>query len=199
MPRLTADKWAEIKAEFESNPKATFSSLAGMYDIKRQAIHGKSKKEKWIKPHENAAINDGAYRRADTVNRNIDTELDAKIDKSTSLKKLASREESEEKRAGVIVQHRQEWEELNNFRRAALTQMKEALEVMQLAKKEGRKPAQSDKDMWWIAKIAADTSLCHMRALECKQTGERKAWGLEQINNTIAQPDKEPLLVRDKK
>jgi hypothetical protein len=37
----------------------------------------------------------------------------------------------------------------------------------------------SAKEKWQNAKLAADTALANLKALEIKQEGERRAWGLQ--------------------
>jgi hypothetical protein len=78
---------------------------------------------------------------------------------------LATRDESIDVRAEVLERHRKEWGDLENFRKTALAAMKNAHEV-------------GDKEAWSIAKLAADTAKANLSALEVKQQGERKAWGL---------------------
>lgn len=77
-----------------------------------------------------------------------------------------AREESERVRAGVLVRHRAEWAELEQFRRTALKAMKDAHES-------------GDRNAWMVAKMAADTAKANIQALEIKQSGEAKAWGLD--------------------
>jgi len=174
--RLTANEWKVVRSEFETEPLASYGSLSAKYGVVKSAIHTKSKKEGWVKAGETASINEAAYRRADA-----DDGLEREKNASSALKVIASREESEQKRAAVIVLHRQEWSELNNFRKAALSKMKEAIEA-------------ADRKIWWNAKIASDTILHHMRTLDIKQQGERRAWGLEQNQAQMQQPSPKPLL-----
>jgi hypothetical protein len=177
MPRLTSDKWKIIRAEYESDPACSFGGLAEKYGARKTTVYDRAKKEGWQKAGETASINDAAYRRADAA----PNEDERVANEPVQLKRIAAREESEEKRAAVIVLHRQEWQEVNQFRKAALMKMKEAHDT-------------GDKDAWWKAKIASDTCLYHMRSLDIKQLGERRAWGLEQVQGQLQQPAPRPLL-----
>jgi len=176
MAHLTQDQWKIIRSEYESAPAISFRAIAEKHGVSKACVHKRAQTEGWQKACETASINDAAYRRADSVDGDGQNK-----DVSTQLKRLAERDESEEKRAAVIVLHRQEWQEVNQFRKAALMKMKEAHES-------------GDKQAWWNAKIASDTCLYHMRSLDIKQLGERRAWGLEQVQGQLQQPSPRPLL-----
>lgn len=167
MPRLTTDQWAAIRIEWEGEPTATFSSMAAKHGVEVSNVSRKCAKEGWTKTGQLASINEAAQRKADA---RCDSEGNANAKQTQRLRNasdLATRDESIDVRAEVLERHRREWSELESYRQAALQAMTEA-------KRSG------DKDAWTIAKLAADTAKQNLSALEIKQTGERKAWGLEQ-------------------
>ena len=162
MPRLTADQWADIRQKWEGEPTATFQGLGERFGIDKANISRRAKKEAWTKRGQIASINEAAGRRADAV---VDADGNATTTQpQRNAGDLATRDESEAKRAAVLVRHRQEWAELESFRKTALKAMKDA--------HDGSKE-------WREAKVAADTALANMRALEVKQHGEAKAWMLD--------------------
>lgn len=163
MPRLTADQWAAVRIEWEGEPTTTFNGLASKHGVDKASISRKAAKEGWSKRGILGDINEAAQRKADA---RCDSEGNV-TQRKRNTEDLASRDLSEDLRAEVIERHRREWSELESFRKVALKAMKEAHES-------------GDKIAWQIAKTAADTAVSNLRALEIKQTGERKAWGLEQ-------------------
>lgn len=169
MPRLTAEKWEEVRREWENDQKATFVSLAETYGIDQSNINRRAAKEGWAKHGKLSDINEAAQRKADrlqfetqneTQNANAETQARGK---PYAIPKIA---ESEDLRAAVIIRHRAEIAELEVFRKTALMAMKQAHE-------------QKDKGAWQIAKLAADTAKSNIQALEIKQSVERAAWGMD--------------------
>lgn len=165
MPRLSADQWAAVRLEWEGEPTATFLGLAGKFGVQASSISRRAASEGWTKRGVIGDINEAAQRKADA---RVDADGNAKQRQSTAGD-LATRTESEDVRAAVLERLRREWAELESFRRAALKVMKAAHE---------------GTEEWKNAKLAADTALANMRALEVKQAGERKAWGLDQQAET---------------
>ena len=164
MPRLTDDKWAAMRIEWEGEPLATFSALADKYGVNVGNVSRKAAKEGWSKRGVLGDINEAASRRADTQ---TDATGNARqTQRPFGTGDLATRDESESLRAAVLVRLRAEWAELEGFRKSALVAMKTA-------------HTSGDKAAWAIAKTAADTALANIRALQIKQDGERKAWGLD--------------------
>lgn len=165
MPRLTADQWADVRAEWEGEPTATFNALADKHGINVSNISRKADKEGWAKRNQLGVINESASRKADAM---VDSDGNANPKRKTQNQPaklaLAQREQSEDVRALVQARHRQEWAELEQFRKAALAQMKAA--------HEGSKA-------WREAKIAAETAATNIRALDIKQQGEARAWMLD--------------------
>lgn len=162
MPRLTADQWAAIRMEWEGEPLATFSGLGEKFGVHNSEIGRRSKREAWTKRGQLASINESAQRKADMLTDAQGNSTQRELRASD----LATRTESEDLRAAVTARHRTEWGELEEFRQAAL-------EAMQDARQKG------DRETWSIAKMAADTAKANLSALEIKQQGERRAWGLD--------------------
>jgi hypothetical protein len=162
VPRLSADQWAAVRLEWENEPTATFSGLAGKHGVNKSEISRTAKRQGWSKTGQIGSINENAQRRADAQLNADGTTTQRKPNASD----LASRHESESIRADVLARLRTEWAELESFRKVALVAMKEAHKA-------------GDKNAWSIAKLAADTALANMRTLSIKQDGERAAWGLD--------------------
>jgi hypothetical protein len=163
MPRLTADQWAAIRIEWEGEPSATFLGLAEKHGVAVSSISRTAARHGWSKRGVIGDINEAAQRKADA---RVDADGNAKQpQRQSTAGDLATRTESEDVRAAVLERLRREWAELEAFRKAALVVMKAAHE---------------GTGEWKNAKLAADTALANMRALEVKQAGERKAWGLDQ-------------------
>lgn len=164
MPRLTTDQWAAIRLEWEGEPSATFLGLSKRYGLNVSSVSRKAEVEKWVKRGQLASINESAQRKADLL---TDAQGNARQTQSEGKAvELASRTESEDLRAAVNARHRIEWAELEGFRKSALKAMKDAHEA-------------GDREGWQIAKLAADTAKANLSALEVKQNGERRAWGLD--------------------
>lgn len=162
MPRLTADQWAAIRIEWEGEPTATFSGLAEKYGVNKASISRTAWREAWVKRGQLAGINESAQRKADRL-----TDADGNAtQRECNAVDLATRTESEDLRAEVTARHRREWAELEAFRKTALKAMKDAHEA-------------GDRAAWMVAKLAADTARANISALDIKQHGERKAWGLD--------------------
>jgi len=164
VPRLTPDKWAAIRIEWESDPSATFSALATKHDVNIGNVSRRASKEGWSKRGVIADINEAASRRADASCSADGTARQTQ--RPTMAGDLATRDESERLRAEVLVRLRTEWAELESFRKSALIAMRTAHTA-------------GDKGAWGIAKMAADTALANIRSLAVKQDAERKAWGLD--------------------
>ncbi|MBP8197362.1 MAG: hypothetical protein KAX64_02260 [Chromatiaceae bacterium] len=162
MPRLTADQWAAIRMEWEGEPLATYTGLGEKFGVDKSEISRRAKRESWVKRGQLASINESAQRKADLLTDAHGCSTQRELNTGD----LATRTESEDLRAAVTARHRTEWGELEAFRQAAL-------EAMQDARQNG------DRETWSIAKLAADTAKANLSALEIKQQGERRAWGLD--------------------
>ncbi|MBV5310450.1 hypothetical protein [Chromatium okenii] len=162
MARLTIDQWAALRLEWEGDQLASFHALAQKHGVDKANISRKAAKEGWSKTGQIRSINEHAQRLADAK---VNAEGNVAQRERTS-DDLATRDESAVLRAAVNVRMRQEWAELEGFRKTALKAMKDAHDS-------------GDKGAWAIAKTAADTALANIRSLAVKQDGERKAWGLD--------------------
>lgn len=142
---------------------ATFSGLALKHGVNKSEISRTAKRQSWAKTGQLAGINESAQRKADRL-----TDANGNpTQRKPNVVDLATREESEDLRAEINARHRQEWAELELYRRQALKTMDEA-------------KAAGDREGWSIAKLAADTAKAHLQSLQIKQDGERKAWGMDE-------------------
>jgi len=148
--------------EWEGEPLATFSGLAERFEVQVSSISRRADRETWTKRGQLASINEAAQRKADLLTDALGHEKQSK----SNAGDLATRTESEDLRAAVTARHRTEWGDLEAYRQSAL-------EAMDTAKKAG------NRETWYIAKVAADTAKANLSALEIKQQGERRAWGLD--------------------
>ena len=172
---LTNDQWAAIRAAWEEDPTITYEGAAiraakegGFRVPSKGRISQKVKAEGgWSKRGQLSGINEAAQRLADKA------KLNAEIN-SFSPERLAARSDSERLRAEILTRHRQEWEELDEVRRAALDKMRACYQPS-----EDGSPNLAAREEWAIAKIAAETAKINLNALEIKQAGERKSWGLD--------------------
>jgi hypothetical protein len=162
-----------MRLEWEGDPLATFTVLADRYGINIANVSRKAAKEGWSKRGLLGDLNEAANRRADaaceadgSAKAQDEAQGEAQTQLPTAIQELATRDESESVRARVLVRHRAEWAELENFRKTALAAMKDAHD-------------KKDKSAWQLAKTSADTALANLRALSIKQDGERRAWGLD--------------------
>ncbi len=167
MPRLTTDQWAAIRLEWEGEPTATFGQLGEKHGVDKASISRAAKREGWAKTGQLDGINESAQRKADA---RCDSEGNA-TQRKRNAGDLATRDESIDVRAEVLERHRKEWAELEGFRKVALATMKKAHDA-------------GDKETWQLAKIAADTAKQNLSALETKQNGERRAWGLGETESS---------------
>lgn len=173
--KLTDDQWAAIRAAYEEDPTITYegaADLAGENGKFSPPTKGRiSQKAKsdggWSKRGQLSSINEAAQRLADKA------KLNAEVN-SYSPERLAARSESERLRAEILTRHREEWEELDEVRRAALDKMRECYQP-----NEDGSPNLAARDEWTIAKMAAETAKINLNALEIKQAGERRSWGLD--------------------
>ena len=173
MPRLNKDTWAEARHRWESDPAATYASIGKEIGVSHTAVAKQATKNGWAKVGALAQVNERAQLLADR--REVAREVAAhEPDKRPAPGSL---EDAAQLRSRVIERHRSEWEEVNRFRIAAMVSMKAAFE---------NKDVETQRDEWWKAKIASDTVLHHMRALDTKQIGERRAHGLSDADNAQA-------------
>ena len=179
MPRLKKHQWEEMRLTWETEPSVKFIDLARQYNVNVSAVSRWASREGWEKIRPLQAINDAAQRRADartdaTGNRvelikekqKLEWDANTSYEEKRNDVEQATRAESEAKRADLVTRHRTEWAELEGFRRTAMAAMKTAHE-------------KGDRGSWGIAKTAAETAKTNLMALEIKQAGEARAWGLD--------------------
>lgn len=173
--RIDDDLWKVIRYEWETDHEITLRALAERHGINFSTISKKAKTEGWKRLKTLSEINELAHKKADALAALVSpssTTEPIESTKSTGNQQTDRRveiirqSESVDIRAEINARHRDEWLELEGFRKTALLAMKNA-------HKSG------NKDGWAIAKTAADTAKSNMAVLEIKQNGERRAWGLD--------------------
>ena len=182
MPRLDADTWTLVRAEYEGG--ASFRDLGQKYGVTKSVIHKRKEKERWERDlgpaidretrrkvatieAANAGRTDGGEANAaggsaeTALLRQVDPAKNVKIETAADQPKLQQgRNEiidaEAQRRAEVITRHRAEWGQFYVMSNPAIREYKEGI---------------VDKDRF----------LCLQRftqALTQKQEGERKAWGI---------------------
>jgi hypothetical protein len=130
----------------------------------KSTIDDRAKKEGWQRHGNLNGINAAAHRKADTLidsngNRTVpDAQTGNFSNPPEPALFLASRQESEDKRAEVTARHRSEWKNIAVLRQEALT-IRNTNPDGAMAKIK-------------LAKLSAETTAI-------QQAGERKAWGLD--------------------
>jgi hypothetical protein len=169
--RLTREQWQAIRTIWEYDlDQPSYNAAAGRAAKKYQfappgksTIDDRAKKVGWERRGSMNGINAAAQRKADTLTDSCGnrTAPDAKKahfpGASSSYLVLASREESENKRAEVNARHRTEWMQIAVLRQEALALRNPNLNQAMVKMK--------------LVKTAAQTTAI-------QQSGERKAWGL---------------------
>jgi hypothetical protein len=123
----------------------------------------------WSRRTDMAGIVEAAHRKADRLvgsdGAKLNGDLNAQLNVQDDKKEKAHRGESEDLRAEVIARHRREWQIAAILRNEALQDRKVDVK------------ASFDK-----AKLAKITT----EMLKIQQDGERKAWGLEDVNIDVS-------------
>jgi hypothetical protein len=160
MRRLTADEWAEIRSRREAGE--SFGNLAKAFDISKAAITKKSRVEKWLTGQD---IEEAVRRRVSEKVAGASNLVTA-----GNFRQVAEIIDAEaERRVEIELRHRQEWEQLEPFRKASMAKMKDAHDA-------GTTPAA--KHQWLVAKVASEVAKNHILGLAAKQDAERRAYRL---------------------
>lgn len=185
MARLTRENWKSIRDSWEYDVDLPSYSVAAKraaekykFDapdkssVCRRADLDKKQGSAWDRLNVDLEhINENAHRKADTIiladgSEVTHTNKTQRDSDELSIKKAqATKDESEDLRAEVIARHRQEWKIAIGLRNEALQDRKVDIKA---AIEKAR-----------LAKIAAEV-------LQIQQNGERKAWGLNEINIDVS-------------
>lgn len=157
MARLTAEQWQEIRERREAGE--SLGHLATAYDVSKVTIFKRAKKEGWA---------DGQDIEA-TIRRKFNEKANGMTNAVSAERRAEIIDAESERRVEVEQRHRQEWEQLEPFRRAAMAKMKDAHD----AGTQATAPRQ-----WTVAKVASEVAKNHIQALAAKQDAERKAYRL---------------------
>ncbi|MCI1193534.1 hypothetical protein MOJ79_17015 [Calidifontimicrobium sp. SYSU G02091] len=98
MPRLTADQWAQIRAEREAG--ASFPELAARFGVSHQAIQKRAKTEGW---------GDGVDV-AQTIRRKVAEKIAGVVAACNPKKKAEAIDAAADRAAAVVSRHQQDWE-----------------------------------------------------------------------------------------
>lgn len=172
MARLNSAQWQAIRTVWEYDPDEPSYNVAAaraaakknMAPPSKSTIDDRAKKEGWQRHGNLNGINAAAHRKADTLidsngNRTVpDAQTGDFSNAPEPALLLASRQESEDKRAEVTARHRIEWRQIAVLRQEAVNLRNTNLDLALLKIK--------------LAKTTAQTT-------SIQQTGERKAWGLD--------------------
>lgn len=99
MPRLTADQWADVRAEREAG--ATFRDLAEKYGVSLGSLSHRARKEKW---GDGTDVQKEIRRRAAEKSHGVSDAVRHKK-RAEALDRAASRA------AEIIEQHKQDWQD----------------------------------------------------------------------------------------
>jgi hypothetical protein len=152
MPRLTAEQWAAVRADYEAG--MSLNAVAGKHSMSRAAVQKRAAAEGWTQDVEPA------------IRRKVAEKVAGMVAGGHEAEKAAAMDAEAERRAAVVERHRREWEGLEGLRQRCIRRAEEA-------------EAAEDWGAAKVAKILADTIGDHVAALKGKQDGERKAWGLD--------------------
>jgi hypothetical protein len=167
---LTEDTWKHIKAEWESDHRVTYTTLAAKYGVGKATISDRARKGGWEKQVDHLAITTDANLRADAACDPAGGRTDRAHNPNTSeaLKRRAANDEAAEKRANILVKHREEAVRFDQLQSATLSLLVKALQTR-------------DTQDWWLAMKAADTLKSQVTTAKLKQEMERGAWGLDVV------------------
>lgn len=178
MARLNENQWIEARAYWEVDDKVTAADVAKKFGTSKQAVAKQIKTKAWAKKQTLSQIAQRAHVAADAkpliekkireqkaekeaakvVGKVVGEVVDSEKVVADNLKRIveaatkAAEEQAVDARAEVIARHRTEWDD----HKLLLT---DAIET-------------SNFDKAKLAKITAETTMI-------RQTGERKAWGLD--------------------
>lgn len=152
MPRLSAEQWATVRAEYEAG--ASQASLAERHHVSRKAIQKRIEAEDWTQDLEPAIRRKVAEKVAGVA---------AKVAGGDPVKTAAAIDAEAERRAEVERRHRAEPGVIRERLQAAIAEARGATSADQLRRAIA---------LARLAKLAAET-------LAITHSIERKAWKLE--------------------
>ncbi|WP_293000048.1 hypothetical protein [Nevskia sp.] len=182
MARLTERQWIEARAYWEVDDRVTAADVAKKFGTSKQAVAKQIKSKGWAKKptlsqiaqrahvaadakpliekriSEEKAAKDAARAAAEVVGKVVGEVVDSDQVVADNIKRIvdaatkAAEEQAVDARAEVIARHRKEWDDHKLLLTAAIEN--------------------SNFDKAKLAKITAETTMI-------RQTGERKAWGLD--------------------
>jgi hypothetical protein len=169
MAKLTDAEWAQARAVWEADPKVNFVHIAAEFNVTKQAVALRAKKDGWQKQADMPHIVREAHRAADAKSKPptpigkkgaaAEPAEKPKIERTAPAMLPTPQDRAEavnravDHRAELLSRHRAEWEDVRRIVQAAVD-----LEDFDKAK---------------LGKITSE-------ATKIIQEGERKAWGIDQ-------------------
>lgn len=171
--KLNDAQWAAVKQHWELDPDqpnlvdaaTRAADRLGFALPTKQALHARYKREikrdgPWERKGTMAGVVQAAQRKADALVESDGSAASKAALEATAQNALQAREQAEDKRAQVLARHRQEWRQVVQLR-------EEALAVREVDREDAFERAK-------LAKITAEMT-------RIQQDGERKAWGLDEM------------------
>ena len=165
MPRLTPDKWQDVRAEYEAG--ASQYALAARFDVSRTAIQKRIDREGWTQDLEPA------------IRRKVAEKVAGAGSTGNPEKRAAAMDAEAERRADILRRHREEPMAVRSMVYDAMKKHKSAV---------GKQEKADAFDDLKAAKISSEILLNVHRL-------ERQAWGLEEqkIEHSVSFSDEERL------
>ncbi len=165
---LTEDTWEHIRAEWESDHQVSYTTLSAKYGVGKSTICDRARKGGWEKKVDHLKIFTDANLRADAASTPwpVGSKNPRNPDTSETLKRRAAVDEASEKRANILIKHREEALKFDQLQNATLGLLIRALQTR-------------DTHDWWVAKKAADTLKSQVTVAKLKQEMERGSWGMD--------------------
>lgn len=188
---LAESHWAAIRSHWEldsDSPSCATAAKRASYDLgfnpptkqavaARMKLDAEFKNDAWTRRGRLAEINVDAQRRADSLVNADGRAAEKKTEEPGEVR--SDQDEAATKRAAVLVRHRQEWMLVVSLRQQALHALKGS--------------RTESLDLLKVARGVADVT-------QIQQTGERKAWGLDIMDDpTGSQESRTKLYLPDNK
>ena len=167
-------QWAAARADWEGDPSLSDGAVGKRYGVTGAAIQKRRLAESWTRIGALAGIVQAAHIKADAKSK-----VDGYNQKVEEIVGAASLAMSEDIRAKIIEQHREQWDALEPDRLAAKRLLTSAMNVAD----GGSETHDPEKGLPMLqqAKIAQEAVHKAVAILKDMQEGRAKAWGLDAI------------------
>lgn len=177
MPRLTADQWETIRAEYEAGK--SLNAVAVQHGVSRAAVQKRAKSEGWTQDVSTA------------IHRKVAEKVAGVVAGSHPKKKAEAIDAEAARRAAVIDEHR---EELESARVMARRAKDDHETVEDRVPCDIEDPEERQRVLMGLKRVAFEdlkAAKIHVETLKLIQEGERKAWGLDMPVNVSALTDEQ--------